>query len=94
MGIATREPLHTPTLPAAQETAFRAAVSLSRNVTTGREGKLLSISVTSDMAAYSTGAAALHALSHHATVATIFTTSIKFLCLFICPSLCVYGGTR
>jgi hypothetical protein len=47
-GIAKGEPPYTPTLPAAQETAFREAVSLSRNVTTGREGKLFSISETSD----------------------------------------------
>jgi hypothetical protein len=89
-GIAKGEPPYTPTLPAAQETAFREAVSLSRNVTTGREGKLFSISETSDMAAYPIAAPSLHALSLSTTVVTIFTTSFHVLYLSICPSLRVY----
>jgi hypothetical protein len=82
------EPQYTPTLPGSQETGFLPAVSLSRNVTSARKGKLISVSETTNTRiAYLAGVAVLQASTLCTSVATIFTTCFHAQYVIISPRM-------
>jgi hypothetical protein len=88
MRSAIWEPQYTPTLPGSQETGFLPAVSLSRNVTSARKGKLISVSETTNTRiAYLAGVAALQASTLCTSVATIFTTCFHVQYVIISPRM-------